>query len=216
MLLAVRAARRGDEVAGFSLCALTGLLISPISWSHHWVLAIPALLLFALNALRRPWLRRRRSRRSRGGGRLLTHDLVGAGQPSPALRAASRSAPAPLRRRLCPSRPDCPGLGRPGGPQPNESAERPRWARRLRVLSVRRRQHAQSANGAMRTASGTPHRIRSANRPRGTAAASARISSTSSSLEVAPRIPPHDLGDVRGSHVPHASPAPSTIAPHCR
>jgi len=56
MLLAVRAGRRGDDVQGFSLCALTGLLISPISWSHHWVLAIPALLLFAVNALRRPWL----------------------------------------------------------------------------------------------------------------------------------------------------------------
>ncbi len=41
---------------GFSLCALTGLLISPISWSHHWVLAIPALLLFALGTLRRSWL----------------------------------------------------------------------------------------------------------------------------------------------------------------
>ena len=56
MLLAVRAGRRGDEVQGFSLCAVTGLLISPISWSHHWVLAIPALLLFAVNALRRRWL----------------------------------------------------------------------------------------------------------------------------------------------------------------
>jgi alpha-1,2-mannosyltransferase len=56
MLLAVRAGRRGDEVQGFSICALTGLLISPISWSHHWVLAIPALLLFAVGALRRVWL----------------------------------------------------------------------------------------------------------------------------------------------------------------
>ena len=54
MLLAARAGRRGDDVKGFSLCALTGLLISPISWSHHWVLAIPALLLFAVNALRIP------------------------------------------------------------------------------------------------------------------------------------------------------------------
>jgi alpha-1,2-mannosyltransferase len=56
MLLAVRAGRRGDDVQGFSLCALSGLLISPISWSHHWVLAVPALLLLAVNALRRPWL----------------------------------------------------------------------------------------------------------------------------------------------------------------
>jgi alpha-1,2-mannosyltransferase len=55
MLLAVRAARRGDDAQGFSLCALTGLLVSPVSWSHHWVLAIPALMLFAVNARRRRW-----------------------------------------------------------------------------------------------------------------------------------------------------------------
>jgi alpha-1,2-mannosyltransferase len=55
MLLAVRAGRRGDDVQGFSLCALTGLLVSPVSWSHHWVLAIPALLLFAVTAQRRAW-----------------------------------------------------------------------------------------------------------------------------------------------------------------
>jgi alpha-1,2-mannosyltransferase len=53
MALAIAAGRRGDEVRGFSLCALTGLLISPISWSHHWVLAMPALLLFAVEAHRR-------------------------------------------------------------------------------------------------------------------------------------------------------------------
>jgi alpha-1,2-mannosyltransferase len=56
MGLAVRAGRRGDDVQGFSLCALSGLLISPISWSHHWVLAVPALLLLLVNAFRRRWL----------------------------------------------------------------------------------------------------------------------------------------------------------------
>jgi alpha-1,2-mannosyltransferase len=55
MLLAIRAGRRGDEVQGFSLCALTGLLVSPVSWSHHWVLAVPALMLFAVNAQLRAW-----------------------------------------------------------------------------------------------------------------------------------------------------------------
>lgn len=45
LALAVAAARRGDEALGFSLCAVTGLLISPISWTHHWAIAIPALLL---------------------------------------------------------------------------------------------------------------------------------------------------------------------------
>jgi alpha-1,2-mannosyltransferase len=45
LALAAAAGRRGDEAAGFSLCAVTGLLVSPISWTHHWVIAIPALLI---------------------------------------------------------------------------------------------------------------------------------------------------------------------------
>jgi alpha-1,2-mannosyltransferase len=53
LYLAVRAGRRGDDARGFSLCALTGLLVSPISWSHHWVLAVPALMLLGVDALRR-------------------------------------------------------------------------------------------------------------------------------------------------------------------
>jgi alpha-1,2-mannosyltransferase len=52
MVLACRAGRRGEEALGFSLCALTGLLVSPVSWSHHWVLAIPVLLLFVMSAHR--------------------------------------------------------------------------------------------------------------------------------------------------------------------
>jgi alpha-1,2-mannosyltransferase len=50
LALAVRAGRRGDDVRGVSLCALTGLLVSPVSWSHHWVLAVPALMLLVLGA----------------------------------------------------------------------------------------------------------------------------------------------------------------------
>lgn len=53
LALAVNAARRGDHGRGFALCALTGLLVSPISWTHHWVLAVPALMLAALEARRR-------------------------------------------------------------------------------------------------------------------------------------------------------------------
>ncbi len=55
LALAAVAGRRGDEAAGFSLCAVTGLLISPISWTHHWVIAIPALLVAgrAVSAARR-------------------------------------------------------------------------------------------------------------------------------------------------------------------
>ncbi|HEX6520677.1 MAG TPA: glycosyltransferase 87 family protein [Streptosporangiaceae bacterium] len=48
LALAASASSRGDEATGFALCAITGLLVSPISWSHHWVLAIPALMLAAV------------------------------------------------------------------------------------------------------------------------------------------------------------------------
>jgi alpha-1,2-mannosyltransferase len=37
---------------GFSLCAITGLLVSPVSWTHHWTLAVPALLLLGLRVYR--------------------------------------------------------------------------------------------------------------------------------------------------------------------
>ena len=50
--LAVLASRRGDEARGFSLCALTGLLVSPVSWTHHWTLVVPALLLSAVRVVR--------------------------------------------------------------------------------------------------------------------------------------------------------------------
>ena len=53
VLLAVRASRRGDEATGFSLCAITALLLSPVSWTHHWALAIPVLLLLATAAYER-------------------------------------------------------------------------------------------------------------------------------------------------------------------
>lgn len=45
---AVLAHRRGDEGTAFSLCAITGLLISPVSWTHHWVIAVPALVLLVV------------------------------------------------------------------------------------------------------------------------------------------------------------------------
>jgi alpha-1,2-mannosyltransferase len=37
LFLAVRAERRGEDAAAMCLVALTALLISPVSWSHHWV-----------------------------------------------------------------------------------------------------------------------------------------------------------------------------------
>jgi alpha-1,2-mannosyltransferase len=55
-LLGVTAAavldRTGRPVAGWLTCALTGLLVSPISWDHHWVWIVPALALFTDAAVR--------------------------------------------------------------------------------------------------------------------------------------------------------------------
>jgi alpha-1,2-mannosyltransferase len=64
LALAARAGRAGNEALGFSLCAITALLVSPISWTHHWVIAVPALLLAALATWRR-WAGARRAARPR-------------------------------------------------------------------------------------------------------------------------------------------------------
>ena len=42
---AILASRRGHELLGLVACAATGLLVSPISWSHHYVYVVPALVL---------------------------------------------------------------------------------------------------------------------------------------------------------------------------
>jgi alpha-1,2-mannosyltransferase len=43
----ILASRRGHELLGLVACAATGLLASPIAWSHHYVYVIPALVLAA-------------------------------------------------------------------------------------------------------------------------------------------------------------------------
>jgi glycosyl transferase family 87 len=44
--------RAGQPVAGWVTCALTGLLISPVSWDHHWVWLLPLLAVFVDWAVR--------------------------------------------------------------------------------------------------------------------------------------------------------------------
>ena len=39
--------RAGHPVAGMLACALTGLLVSPLSWDHHWVWVAPGIALLA-------------------------------------------------------------------------------------------------------------------------------------------------------------------------
>ena len=43
----VVASRRGHELLGLVTCAATSLLVSPVSWSHHYVYVIPAFALAA-------------------------------------------------------------------------------------------------------------------------------------------------------------------------
>lgn len=44
---------RGRELAGVVTCAVTGLLVSPISWTHHWVWIAPIFVLIAHVSLTR-------------------------------------------------------------------------------------------------------------------------------------------------------------------
>ena len=46
-----RASATSDDAWALSLNAFAALLISPISWSHHWVWAAPALLLLVVRGL---------------------------------------------------------------------------------------------------------------------------------------------------------------------
>lgn len=49
---AARISKSGDDALGALACAVTGLLISPISWSHHWVWAVPVAMLLAVRVPR--------------------------------------------------------------------------------------------------------------------------------------------------------------------
>jgi glycosyl transferase family 87 len=57
--------RHGRPVAGWLTCALTGLVVSPVSWDHHWVWIVPGLAWLVTLAARpaRPG----RARRGRWG-----------------------------------------------------------------------------------------------------------------------------------------------------
>jgi alpha-1,2-mannosyltransferase len=49
--------RHGHRMLGLLTCALTGILVSPISWDHHWVWVIPgitAAVVYGVRAIRRP------------------------------------------------------------------------------------------------------------------------------------------------------------------
>jgi alpha-1,2-mannosyltransferase len=52
LLLAAFMHRRGRPVHGWVACAVTGLIVSPVSWDHHWVWIAPALAVLTDMAIR--------------------------------------------------------------------------------------------------------------------------------------------------------------------
>ncbi|MFD4480674.1 glycosyltransferase 87 family protein [Streptomyces sp. NPDC058471] len=52
LAVAVRAALRGERARAAVNCAATALLVSPVSWSHHWVWCVPMALLVWTEAVR--------------------------------------------------------------------------------------------------------------------------------------------------------------------
>ena len=57
LALGLAAARRqlriGDEMAALTAVAIAGLLASPLSWTHHWVWGMPAIMILVA---RRQWM----------------------------------------------------------------------------------------------------------------------------------------------------------------
>jgi alpha-1,2-mannosyltransferase len=53
--LAALAHRRSSPMLGMLICAATGLLVSPISWVHHMVWVVPAILWLAVAEDRPRW-----------------------------------------------------------------------------------------------------------------------------------------------------------------
>ncbi|WP_168221085.1 glycosyltransferase 87 family protein [Actinomadura sp. WMMA1423] len=53
LALAAAWARRGDWLSATAAAGATGLLVSPISWAHHWVWIVPALAVLLRNGHRK-------------------------------------------------------------------------------------------------------------------------------------------------------------------
>lgn len=51
--IAVKLLRSGATLEGALACALTSILVSPIAWEHHWVWAVPLLILLGAQAVSR-------------------------------------------------------------------------------------------------------------------------------------------------------------------
>jgi alpha-1,2-mannosyltransferase len=52
LTVAAIVSRRGQELLGVTVCAVTGLLVSPVSWSNHWVWIAPFAVLLVYSCRR--------------------------------------------------------------------------------------------------------------------------------------------------------------------
>ncbi len=52
LAVAATLARRGDWLGAAAVTGVTGLLVSPISWTHHWVWIMPALIVLLRGGIR--------------------------------------------------------------------------------------------------------------------------------------------------------------------
>ncbi len=147
--------RAGHPLPGLLACALTGLLVSPISWDHHWVWIVPGVAVaaaYAVRAMGAPAVPGPPGASPPGAG------LV-PGRPEPARRSPARPGPAwlgpawpgpawPGWPRPGRNPAGCAGAGRPAGPRPATGAwPRPCWsctARGRAACGVSRRTWASS------------------------------------------------------------------------
>jgi alpha-1,2-mannosyltransferase len=104
LLLAACVSRSGQDIAGLVICALTGLLVSPVSWSHHWVWVAPALVVLADMATSPRWRPASRRRQWALWAGLVTLVVVFAGPlwavPMPAVQGFVMTAPQQLNGDL--------------------------------------------------------------------------------------------------------------------
>ena len=90
-----RALRAGEPVLALICVAMFGLVVSPVSWSHHWVWALPTVLVTGVLAYRRRHVMLGRPHRGRGGA-----DGVDAHRPDARAPRDRGVAVAPARGRV--------------------------------------------------------------------------------------------------------------------
>jgi len=85
--------RAGHRMAGILACALTGLLVSPISWDHHWVWIVPGVATAAVYAVRATGATARTAGAGAAAGSAGAAQ-TGAGRSGPERTVAGRPRPA--------------------------------------------------------------------------------------------------------------------------